>query len=63
MSDYSESGAQPVEDAAVPDPPTVDEVLAERDRAEDDDSAETPAADPTYSEPGDNPLAAEDDDD
>ena len=62
MSDYSESGAQPVEDAAVPDPPTVDAVLAERDRAEDDDSAEAPA-DPTYDEPGDNPLAAEDDDD
>jgi hypothetical protein len=63
MSDYSESGAQPVEDAAVPDPPTVDAVLAERDRAEDDDSPEAPAADPTYDEPGDNPLAAEDDDD
>jgi hypothetical protein len=63
MSDYSESGAQPVEDAAVPDPPTVHAVLAERDRAEDDDSAEVPAADPAYDEPGDNPLAAEDDDD
>ena len=63
MSDYSESGAQPVEDAAVPDPPTIDEVLAERERAGDDGSTETPAADPTYDEPGDNPLAAEDDDD
>jgi hypothetical protein len=62
MSDYSETGAQPVEDAAVPDPPTVDAVLAERDRAEDDDSAEAPAADRTYDVPGDNPLAAEDDD-
>jgi hypothetical protein len=29
MTDYSEHGAVPVEDAAVPDPPTVDEV---RDR-------------------------------
>ena len=63
MSDYSESGAPPVEDAAVPDPPTIDAVLAERDRAEDDDSVEAPAADPTYDEPGDNPMAAEDDDD
>lgn len=27
MTDYSESGAVPVEDAAVDDPPTVDEVL------------------------------------
>lgn len=41
MTDYSEQGANPVEDAAVPDPPTVDEVL-ERQRqlhqptAEDD---------------------------
>jgi hypothetical protein len=33
MTDYSEHGAVPVEDAAVPDPPTVDEVL-ERQRAE-----------------------------
>ncbi|HKH04764.1 MAG TPA: hypothetical protein VKA65_06365 [Acidimicrobiales bacterium] len=31
MSDYSESGAVPVEDAAVDDPPTIDEELAERD--------------------------------
>ena len=27
MTDYSESGATPVEDAAVAHPPTVDEVL------------------------------------
>jgi hypothetical protein len=26
MTDYSEKGAEPVEDAAVADPPTVDEV-------------------------------------
>lgn len=26
MSDYTENGAVPVEDAAVPEPPTVDEV-------------------------------------
>jgi hypothetical protein len=47
----------------VPDPPTIDAVLAARERAEEDDSAEAPAADPTYDQPGDNPLAAEDDDD
>lgn len=33
MTDYSEQGAVPVEDAARPDPPTVDEVLR-RQRAE-----------------------------
>ena len=26
MTDYTENGAVPVDDAAVPDPPTVDEV-------------------------------------
>jgi hypothetical protein len=31
--------------------------------AQEDESAEAPAADPSYDEPGDNPLAAEDDDD
>ena len=31
MTDYTESGAAPVEDAAVDDPPTVDEELAARD--------------------------------
>ncbi len=30
MSDYSEQGAQPVEDAAVAHPPTVDEVLEQQ---------------------------------
>ena len=34
MSDYTANGAIPVEDAAVDDPPTVDEVL-ERQRIED----------------------------
>jgi len=32
MSDYSENGAQPVEDAAVENPPTEDEVRAEQRR-------------------------------
>ena len=40
MSDYSERGAVPVEDAAVEDPPTVDEVL-ERQRIEHPDQAST----------------------
>lgn len=40
MSDYSEEGAVPVEDAATPDPPTVDEVL-ERQREEYPDQART----------------------
>lgn len=40
MSDYSEQGAVPVEDAAVDDPPTVDEV-DERQRREFPDQAET----------------------
>ena len=34
MSDYSEHGAVPIEDAAVEDPPTVEEVLAEQRRRE-----------------------------
>ena len=33
MTDYSEHGTVPIEDAAVEDPPTVDEVL-ERQRRE-----------------------------
>jgi hypothetical protein len=39
VSDYSEQGAVPVEDAVVPDPPTVDELLAERE-AEEAEAAE-----------------------
>jgi hypothetical protein len=62
MSDYSESGAQPVEDAAVPDPPTVDEVVADRDGSADHHTAEAPAEDPPHDEPGDNRSAAADDD-
>ena len=42
MSDYSEQGAVPVEDAAVADPPTVDEVL-ERQRVEHPEQARTAA--------------------
>jgi hypothetical protein len=42
MSDYSEQGAAPVEDAAVADPPTVEEVV-ERQRAQHPDQAKTSA--------------------
>ena len=30
MTDYTEHGAVPVDDAAVPDPPTVDEVMQQQ---------------------------------
>ncbi|MET0460198.1 MAG: hypothetical protein ABW122_16870 [Ilumatobacteraceae bacterium] len=40
MSDYTEHGAVPVEDAVVDDPPTVEEVLA-RQRAEYPEQAAT----------------------
>ena len=45
MSDYTEHGAVPVEDAAVDDPPTVDEVLA-RQRAEYPEQAATSTEQP-----------------
>ena len=35
MSDWSEQGAIPVDDAAVPNPPTVDEVMEEQRRRDD----------------------------
>jgi hypothetical protein len=35
MSDWSEQGAVPVEEAAVDDPPTVDEVMEEQRRRDD----------------------------
>lgn len=34
MTDWTEQGAAPVEDAVVDDPPTVDEVLEEQQRRE-----------------------------
>jgi hypothetical protein len=57
MSDHSEGGAQPVE--PVEDVEDVEDAAG----AEGGDTARPPAADPTYDLPGDNPLAAEDDDD
>jgi len=35
VTDYSESGAVPIEDAAVDDPPTVEEVLDEQESRDD----------------------------
>jgi hypothetical protein len=45
VSDYSEAGAQPVEDAAVDDPPTVDEVL-EHQRTEHPEQVPTSTQQP-----------------
>lgn len=39
MSDYSEQGALPVEDAAVDDPPTEDEVRAAQEREHPEQAA------------------------
>jgi hypothetical protein len=56
MTDYSESGAVPVEDASIDDPPTVDEVIERKRRDQEDGGA--PRTNPFPSE-----LAADDDDD
>lgn len=45
MSDYTEHGSVPIEDAAVEDPPTVDEVL-ERQRREYPEQAATSSQQP-----------------
>jgi hypothetical protein len=67
MSDYSESGAAPVEDAAVEDPPTVEEVL-EQQRREYPEQARTAMHNPPMSaeeqaavEAGGEPVAGSDD--
>jgi hypothetical protein len=39
MSDYSESGSRPVDDAAVPDPPTEDEVRQAQEEQYPDQAA------------------------
>lgn len=44
MTDYTSDGAVPVEDSAVDDPPTVDEVLEEQRRRDD---LPDPSDDPT----------------
>lgn len=47
MSDYSERGAQPVEDAAVEDPPTVEEVKAAQRRKHPEQAETAMHGDPT----------------
>ena len=49
MTDYSEQGAVPIEDAAVADPPTVDEVL-EQQRREHPEQASTSTMNRTATE-------------
>jgi hypothetical protein len=47
MSDYSETGAVPVEDAATDDPPTEEEVRATQERDHPDQARTS-----TFAEPG-----------
>lgn len=46
MSDYSEHGAEPVEDAAVDDPPTVEEVKEAQRRKYPEQAAAAMHGDP-----------------
>jgi hypothetical protein len=46
MSDYSEGGTQPVEDAVVPDPPTEEEVRAAQERDYPEQAATAEHGDP-----------------
>ncbi len=55
MSDWSEQGAIPVEDAAVPNPPTVDEVMEEQRRRDD---LPDPSDDPHHQQVVDDEEAA-----
>lgn len=52
MSDYTSEGAVPIEDAAVDDPPTVDEVLEEQRRRDD---LPDPSEDPKHQQVGELP--------
>ena len=63
MTDYTEHGTIPVEDAAVDDPPTVDEVI-ERQRAEyPDQAASAVHGSPAMARPGAMREGAEDGED
>jgi hypothetical protein len=55
MTDYSEQGAVPTEDAAVDDPPTVDEVR-ERQEREHPEQAATATGGPDDDGSGDTPA-------
>jgi hypothetical protein len=49
VTDYTAHGPEPIDDAAVDRPPTVDEVL-ERQRLEYPEQATTSTTDPTFSD-------------
>lgn len=54
MSDYTADGAVPIEDAAVDDPPTVDEVLEEqRQRPDLPDPSDDPFTQQVVDRPDD----------
>ena len=53
MSDYSEQGAIPVEDAAVEEPPTVDEVLEAQRRNHPEQAATSSMQPPDVGAPHD----------
>lgn len=59
MSDYTSEGAVPIEDAAVDDPPTVDEVLEEQRRRDD---LPDPSEDPRHQQVGELPDDDHDED-
>jgi hypothetical protein len=63
MTDYTERGAVPVDDAATPVPPTIDEVLARRRAQRDQDSRttdeDTDAEDTTDEDPSDGDPSGE----
>ncbi len=46
MTDYGEQGATPVDDAAVDDPPTVDEVMVAQRREHPEQAATSTLAEP-----------------
>lgn len=47
MTDYTEHGAEPVVDAAVDDPPTVDELMAAQERDDPQQAATRLGSDPS----------------
>ena len=47
MTDYTEHGAEPVVDALVDDPPTVDEVMAAQERDDPQQAATRLGSDPS----------------
>ena len=52
MTDYGEQGATPVDDAAVDDPPTVDEVMEAQRREHPEQAATSTLAEPANASTG-----------